>query len=86
MIAHTNLIKKTNKETKYIHVYSDHPPSIIKQIPKSIAATLFLLSSSKEKASQKFLKAAQSYEQNLVSCGYKEQLTYIEQSVENEKE
>ena len=25
--------KKPNKEMKYIHVYSNHPPSIIKQIP-----------------------------------------------------
>ena len=29
--------KKTNDETKYIHVDSYHPPTIIKQIPKSIA-------------------------------------------------
>ena len=52
--------KKPNNETKYIHVDSDHPPSIIKQIPKSIAT----ISSSKEI----FLEAAQSYEQNLASC------------------
>ena len=32
--------KKPNDETKYIHVDSDHPPSIIKQIPKSIATRL----------------------------------------------
>ena len=39
--------KKPNDETKYIHVGSDHPPSIIKQIPKSIATRLSSLSSSK---------------------------------------
>ena len=58
--------KKPNDETKYIHVGSDHPPSIIKQIPKSIATRLSSLSSSKEI----FLEAAQSYEQNLANCGY----------------
>ena len=31
-------------------------------------------------------EAAQSYKQNLVSCGYKEKLTYVEQSVKNQKE
>ena len=28
--------KKPNKETNYIHVNSDHPPSILKQISMSI--------------------------------------------------
>ena len=68
--------KKPNDETKYIQVDSDHPPSIIKQIPKSIETRLSSLSSSKEI----FLEAAQYYEQNLASCGYKEKLTYVEQS------
>ena len=35
--------KKPNDETKYIHVDSEHPPSIIKQIPRSIATRLFSL-------------------------------------------
>ena len=73
--------KKPNDETKYIHVDSDHPPSIIKQIPKSIATRLSSLSSSKET----FLESAQSYEQNLASCGYKEKLTYVEQSARKPK-
>ena len=54
-----------------MHIDSDHPPSIIKQIPKSIATRLSSLSSSKEIV----LEAAQSYEQNLASCGYKEKLS-----------
>ena len=73
--------KKLNNETKYIHVDSDHPPSIIKQIPKSTATRLSSLSSSKEI----FLEAAQSYEQNVASCGYKEKLTYVEQSAKKPK-
>ena len=40
--------KKSNNETRYIHVYSDHPSSITKQIPKSIAARFSSLSSSKD--------------------------------------
>ena len=67
---------------KYIHIDFDHPPSIIKQIPKSIATRLFLLSSSKGT----FLRAAHSYEQNLASCEYKEKLIYVEQSAKNQKE
>ena len=49
--------KKPNNEMKYIHVDSNHPASIIKQIPKSKGAILSLLSSSKEI----FLEAAQSW-------------------------
>ena len=37
-----------NNETKYIQVDYDHPPSIIKQIPKSIATRLSSLSSLKK--------------------------------------
>ena len=37
--------KKPNEETNYIHVNSDHPPSILKQLPKSIEKRLSSLSS-----------------------------------------
>ena len=46
--SNNDAYKKTNNKTKYIRVDSDHPPSIIKQIPKSIAARLSSLSLSKE--------------------------------------
>ena len=74
--------KKSNNETRYIQVYSDHPPSIIKQIPKSIAARFSSLSSSKDI----FLEAASSYEQHLANCGYKEKSTHVEQSSKDQKE
>ena len=61
---------------KYIHVDSDHLPSILKQILKSIVTRLSSLSSAKKI----FLEAAQYYQRNLASCQYKEKLTYIEQS------
>ena len=40
--------KKPNDETDYIHVNSDIPPSILKQLPVSIEKRLSPLSSSKE--------------------------------------
>ena len=39
--------KNANEETNYIHVNSDHHPSILKQLPKSIEKRLSSLSSSK---------------------------------------
>ena len=38
---------KPKEETNYIHVNSDHPPSIIKEITRSIEKRLSILSSSK---------------------------------------
>ena len=37
--------RKPNKETKYIHVNSDHPPSIINEIPHTIEERRSTLSS-----------------------------------------
>ena len=39
--------RKPNEETDYIHINSDHPPSIIKEIPRSIEKRLSILSSLK---------------------------------------
>ena len=39
--------KKPNDETNYLHVNSDHPPSILKQLPMSIEKRLSSLSSFK---------------------------------------
>ena len=60
--------KKPNEEINYIHVNSDHPPSILKQLLKSIEKRLSSLSSSKEN----FEETAPYYEQHLSICGYKE--------------
>ena len=60
--------KKPNEEINYIHVNSDHPPSILKQLLKSIEKRLSSLSSSKEN----FEETAPYYEQHLSNCGYKE--------------
>ena len=39
--------RKPSEETNYIHVNSDHPPSIIIEIPQSIEKRLSILSSTK---------------------------------------
>ena len=36
--------RKSNKETNYIHINSDRPPSIIKEIPRSVENRLSILS------------------------------------------
>ena len=64
--------KKPNEETNYIHVNSNNPPSILKQLPMSIEKRLSSLSSSKEI----FEETAPYYEQYLSNCGYKEKLNY----------
>ena len=73
--------RKPNDETHYIHIQSDHPPSITKQRPRSIEKRLSQLSSSKDI----FYETAPYYEQRLASCGYNEKLTYQQQgeNIEN---
>ena len=73
--------RKPNDETHYIHIQSDHLPSITKQLPRSIEKRLSQLSSSKDI----FYETAQYYEQRLASCGYNEKLTYQQQgeNIEN---
>ena len=58
--------RKPNDETHYIHIQSDHQPSITKQLPRSIENRLSQLSSSKDI----FYQTAPYYEQRLASCGY----------------
>ena len=73
------LYKKSNEETNYIHVNSDQPPSILKQLPKSIEKRLSSLSSSKKI----FEETAPNYEQHLSNCGYKEKLNYRDPTPQN---
>ena len=59
--------KKPNDETNYIHINSDHLPSILKQLPIPIEKRLLSsLSSSKEI----FEETAPHYKQYLSNCGY----------------
>ena len=67
--------RKPDDETHYTYIQSDHPPSITKQLPRSIEKRLPQLSSSKDI----FYETAPYYQQLLASCGYNEKLTYQQQ-------
>ena len=64
--------RKPHHKTHYTHIQSDHPPSITKQLPRSMKKCLSKLSSSKDI----FNETAPYYEQRLASCGYNDKLTY----------
>ena len=64
--------QKPNDGTHYIHIQSDHPPSITKQLLSSIGKCLSQLPSSK----YIFYEAAPYYEQRFASCGSNKKLIY----------
>ena len=64
--------RKPNDNTVYVHTLSNHPPSILRHIPESIAKRISTISSDNEV----FKKAAPYYNDALKSCGYDEQLEY----------
>ena len=72
--------RKTNDQTHYIHIQSDQPPSITKQLPRSIEKSLSQLSSSKDI----FYEITSYYGQDHAICGYNEKLVY-QQPGENNK-
>ena len=72
---------KPNDEITYIHAESNHPPSIIKQLPLSIEKRLSELSSSKEI----FDITTPIYQESLRKSGYKHQLSYRPPSPTNTK-
>ena len=64
--------KKPNNEPLYVHKQSNHPPNVLKQIPKGIARRLSDISSSQEI----FQQASPVYEEALRKSGYDEELQY----------
>ena len=64
--------QKPDNIIQYIHVESNHPPNIIKQVPKTIEKRLSQLSSS-EKI---FNESAPVYEDKLHQSGYQQKLKY----------
>ena len=63
---------KPNDKPCYVHSLSNHPPSIIKNIPISINKRLSKISSKKEY----FDKAAEIYQEELKNKGYKHKLEF----------
>ena len=64
--------RKLNDETNYIHVNSDLPSSILKQLLMPIEER----SSSSSSFKKFFKETVPHYEQYLSNCGYKEKLNY----------
>ena len=65
--------RKPNSEPLYVNINSNHPPTVLKQIPKGIAKRLSTISSNEEV----FKSAASDYEKALRDSGFEEKLTYI---------
>ena len=67
-----SLTQKPNNEIKYIRKDSNHPPSVIRQIPLSIESSLSTLAFN-EKLLQ---EAVPPYQKALQISGYRHTLTY----------
>ena len=63
---------KPNSEINYIHRASNHPPTIIKQLPLSVESRLSKLSSDENV----FILAASVYQEALKRAGYNHKLKY----------
>ena len=72
---------KPNSCTKYISPDSNHPRTIIQNIPEAVAKRLSGVSSSKEM----FLAEVQPYQDAMQQAGYKDILQYKEESQEEHK-
>ena len=66
--------RKPNDAPLYVHSESNHPPSVLKQIPLSINKRLSDISSTEEE----FNKAIPEYQKALSNSGYKHRLAYSE--------
>ena len=64
--------KKPNDKPLYVHVKSNHPPNVLKEIPKSINNRLRKISSNKEA----FDNAKDEYQKALENSGYSHVLCY----------
>ena len=67
--------RKPNDTPLYVHVDSNHPPNVIREIPNSINARLNSISSNR----QTFDEAVPAYQQALDKSGHKHTLTYKEE-------
>ena len=73
--------RKPNNIPLYINVKSNHPPSIIKDLPKMINKRLSDLSCNKEE----FDKAKPLYEKSLHESGYKTSMSYAQTEVKKSR-
>ena len=73
--------RKINNEIKYIRTDSNHPNTIIKQIPTMISKRLSKRSMNKEE----FNKISNAYNAALQKSGYKEKVTFEPKKPQNKK-
>ena len=66
--------RKPNNELLYINAHSNHPPSVIKELPKMVNKRISDLSSDKDE----YLKAIAPYDEALKRSGYQTVSEYIE--------
>lgn len=69
--------RKPNDQPLYINTKSNHPPSIIKQLPAAISKRISDISHDKDV----FEKSAPLYDDALKASGYNEKLSYTEKNV-----
>ena len=65
--------KKPNNTPVYVHSASNHPPNVLKQIPKMTSQRLSALSCNEAE----FNKVSPQYEEILKKSGYREKLEYV---------
>lgn len=73
--------KKPNQEISYVHLKSNHPPSIVNNIPKMVQKRISNLSKSQDIFQQEIAV----YQNALNRSGYKEKLIYLDEKSEVEK-
>ena len=71
---------KTDQYSSYINVYSNHPKTIIKQVPKAVKLRIRNLSA-KEKILQ---ESSKIYKDALKNSGFREGFTYQEENIPND--
>ena len=70
---------KTDQYPSYININSNHPNSIIKQVPKAVNTRISRLSSDKKN----FHESSKMYIEALKNSMFKEEFTYLEPKVPN---
>ena len=73
--------RKPNDEPLYIHSQSNHPPSILRQLPGMISKRLSDISSSEEV----FNKTKTQYDKALEKSGHKEKTSYLQKTENKQK-
>ena len=70
---------KTNQHPSYININSNHPSTIIKQVPKAVNLRICKLS-----ANEKIFKeSSKMYIDALKNSGFKEEFRYLEENIPN---